>query len=710
MNTRSTFVVLVIALLLGGYFLVFETDYFGMGPTKDKPDANNIPAEGVALFDPAFTAEQVTRITLARPDEPQVVIERRDEQWRQTAPVACNLDEWEVKELIRSSAKLRYTNRIDPAQSTLSLATAGLEPARATVTLTGQAEDKSFEHVLKLGRVVAAGRAYLLHGDEKQVLVVGDALHDKLLDKSLTDLRARTLASPAADRVQSILLQRGETTIELQRGDAPWRVTKPYTARADRDAVDNLLNMPRQASIDSFIADQPDDLARYGLAKPSRILTLTEKPADNQTEPVAHRLSIGSASDLSGDKFFAMEGDSPIVFTLREGDVRKLDAQAIDLRSRRLVAADRANIQSVKLTTPNGDTVTLQRTAQGWAFGDPRPAFPPDEKIINEMLDALLTTESSDAEILNPDKWGDGLNTVTLTMADSSQMTLRISRGEKTSRVLLAGETLVQIADTAKLKPLFGDAAYFRNRTVWDITPEKVKSIAIRRTGDHPAEYNFTRQDGQWQLAGHDEDKFHRLLNQLAPLRAEQWQPVALTLTDFPVTVTLIDDQDKPRRLQIASIPMRIGLATGADSEFVLPKPLVDLLTGELRQTTAIDLEIEQIASVSRGDWTVERDENGAYTIAGEFKLDETKCGAMFDRLAGLQCEYWLTDKPLAGEPTHVLKIKQRKAGEHTLQLWIPTDWSKQKAFGIYDEGPPFELHRDTAERLIASPIQEPEK
>ncbi len=709
MNTRSTLILLVVALLLGGYFLVFETDYFGLQHQSNPSDKPAIPVDGVALFDSALMSDQVTQLTIALPDEPPVVIERDGDRWRQTAPVRFAMENWAVEEVARRIANLRYTNRIDPAESTLTAASAGLDPAQATVTIRGKTDDKPFEHVLKLGRIVAAGRAYLMLKGEPHLLVTSDALHEKLLDKPVTELRAKSLTVPTANRLQSVTLVRGEQTIALEQTDAKWAVVKPYMASADRNAVEHLIDMPRLASIDAFIADQPDDLSRYGLDTPSRRLTLTARPADESSEAVTQHLTIGSAADLSDERFFAMLDDVPVVFTLRKTDVAKLDVEPLDLRSRKLIDINRDAIQSIALRS-SGTDVTLLREGGTWAFDDPKPDYPPDEQMVAGLLDCLLNTESTDAEILPADAPDKAPRSVVITLNGSEQTTLMIERGDNTSRVVVAGQTLAQIVDTAGIEPLFGDAAYFRNRTVWDLKPEQVKSIAIQRTGEYPAEFRFERTNEQWQLDGYDQQKFNQLLGLLAPLRAEKWQPVALAQSDFPLTVTLTDEGNQTHRLSIASVPMRIGLATGADSQFVLPKPLVDLLTGELRQTTVIDLEIDAIASVTGGDWTIERDENAMYTFAGERELDEAKCGALFDTLAGLQCEHWLQAKPRDTEPTHVLKIKQRKAGEHLLELWIPTDWSKQKAFGVYDGGKPFVVHRDAAEKLGARPVREPEK
>jgi hypothetical protein len=208
MNTKTTYIVLLIAIALAGYFIVFETDMFGLREPSRRErersgDTPPTPATGQSIQGLAgLMAGDVEKLRIVRGEEDAVVIERAsdtDHPWQQTEPVRFPAQKWTVDDLLGNATSLRYTTRI--TGDDLSPASAGLSPAKATLTLTGKRDDKAFTHTLKLGRTVAAGRAYVQVDDDAAIYVVDDKLHRQLIDKSSTELRSRSLATVAVGRV-----------------------------------------------------------------------------------------------------------------------------------------------------------------------------------------------------------------------------------------------------------------------------------------------------------------------------------------------------------------------------------------------------------------------------------------------------------------------------------------------------------------------------
>ena len=123
MNSRTTLVVLLIALLLGVYFLIFETDLFDRKTGSSREDAREkaeeVPEVGLAMFedDDAFGADDVQSLRLAAADAPALAFQRDDDdEWTQTEPISFAMSRWQINDIARDAAELRYTNPNDVAK------------------------------------------------------------------------------------------------------------------------------------------------------------------------------------------------------------------------------------------------------------------------------------------------------------------------------------------------------------------------------------------------------------------------------------------------------------------------------------------------------------------------------------------------------------------------------------------------------------------
>jgi hypothetical protein len=99
---------------------------------------------------------------------------------------------------------------------------------------------------------------------------------------------------------------------------------------------------------------------------------------------------------------------------------------------------------------------------------------------------------------------------------------------------------------------------------------------------------------------------------------------------------------------------------------------MADLLMSELRDTTVLKLDVEAITSVTSAGVTIERTPDGKFRATDGSAVDEAKAAALFDTLAGLSAERFVTADRAAGEPTHTLIITTSGGASRTLKLWAP--------------------------------------
>ena len=225
------------------------------------------------------------------------------------------LDESSIDDLTLNFTLLPAERVID--ENPTDLAQYGLAPPRAQ----GEAVySDGTTKTLLLGDKTPSGSTYYMQvkGDPKVYTVWqnhGDQMH-----WTLADLRDKKI-TPALnyDEVTYFNLTRSDgTVIELQRktakenkvyqlGFSTFLMTRPYSypRGVDSEKQDQLIKGPQQVQISSFVSDDPKDLSRYGLARPSAEVVVRDKTSSLD-------LLFGSA-DRYGQEVFHDPGEAECV-------------------------------------------------------------------------------------------------------------------------------------------------------------------------------------------------------------------------------------------------------------------------------------------------------------------------------------------------------------------------------------------------------------
>lgn len=348
----------------------------------------------------------------------------------------------QVRPMIRALCDLRDTS----SGETTGLQT--IDPALlVTITLSGGAE-----HRVRFDSTALGGRR-LAEIDSRITGSVDDQLY-----------RALTSPGPAGWRVQSPLSSIGGRTsriairapgegpgVELARIDGVWRLRQPVQARADENAVTELLGAVGSLTIERFIDDPSVVLTGdTGLGSPRLLCRVEEdrravNPDDGQvrTETLAQTLTIGGPADLSGKLVYATihdeQGNADTLVVLNVEPIA-----SVSLRGERYcspVAADsiRSNIGALSVRIAGQPEARFERGIDGWRLLDATGATigDTDAAPIDTLLTALtetpatrLTTEAPDsyrpvASVTLYDFGGGPLETIEAGAIDNGALTLR---------------------------------------------------------------------------------------------------------------------------------------------------------------------------------------------------------------------------------------------------------------------------------------------
>ena len=185
-------------------------------------------------------------------------------------------------------------------------------------------------------------------------------------------------------RVQRLIIESGDLSLECRRSQDRWRLVRPISARAESVAVERLLGGLQELSRGDIILPprrSPEPYAPYGLDRPRAGITLIENGLTN-------RILIGRRTPL-GDGVYVRQADQPAVARLHADLMDLLPASPDALRDRTLLAGDPAAMDRLDIRTPAG-YIQLARDADGaWRLFQPFTARA-DSATVMALIEKLL--------------------------------------------------------------------------------------------------------------------------------------------------------------------------------------------------------------------------------------------------------------------------------------------------------------------------------
>ena len=303
-----------------------------------------------------------TRIALAE-GPARLLIERRPAGWRVLEPFDWPANVWSVQRLIDELRFISPESGFDVAEVTAngaSLKDYGLEPARWTVKVTG---DAGAAVEVKVGVQPSTRRHFLLTADGSRIVPLPDAMA-AALGASAESYRVDRIFEIADFEARAVLVRQREQNVETvtslvaearprvgRRVQLPeWRFEAPYDALADPDAAARAV-----AALANLRAAKFADLAEEatGLGAPSLRLAL-EGNARRQV------LLVGRSAPGQPQLLCAKLEDNAAVFLIEARELREWLSPRATLADTRPADFDPALVTGFTVSA-GGRTITLHR-------------------------------------------------------------------------------------------------------------------------------------------------------------------------------------------------------------------------------------------------------------------------------------------------------------------------------------------------------------
>ncbi len=373
-------------------------------------------------------------------------------------------------------------------------------------------------------------RTWVLAAVVAALLIVDVAAH-QLQPTGPEALPEVTAIEPAL--ATRIVIDKGDTHLELEQTDGQWRITQPeaLAMAADALAVEAVLEpiasgIAMDVPIDEGAKAQKD----YGLKPPDEIRVRVEAGPDRVADFYVGNNAAG------GSTFVRLPGNET-VYRARIGGRARYDRTPSRWRDLGVFHWEPDELASLSVTLPDGTSWTAARTVDltddgavstgRWELQED-PTFAVDQAMLDQLAKGLGQWRS--VQLLAPDHDA-GLDrpVATLTAQLTTQAVHQVRIGQVGGAAFAqreAGKPVYQIQPS--ILSIFADpAAAWRDKQLVDLEPTAVTAMSLITPEQTIV---MGRVDGQWQIlepAGlaTNQVQAQQLANLLAQMRVDAWAP-----------------------------------------------------------------------------------------------------------------------------------------------------------------------------------------
>lgn len=750
MNFKTTLALVLVLLVLGGLWLFL--------PSRESATVEpNTPATAShALFDPEPRFNDITRITLARPDAPTLVFEREarepntpgTDDWRIAEPIQAPAEAARVRGLAQSLLGLEAIATLQPGHDgEVSLADAQLDPPLATIRLTTATGS---EIALAVGgKVVMSDNTYVQVPGEKTVQVVRRDIA-RQLRKDVNDYRATRLIPFDAPSAQRLDVEHDGTRYTLVRTGNDWLIESPVRAYADAAKVRTLLSKISAIRADEFVADNPSSLLPYGLQTPALQIAVTTEHAPPalvgpESQPASapaperttQRVAFGSPVGLGSDQQYALIPTPPTVVKVPQPTVSAVIPDLNDLRDPRIVRFPATDVTWLELET-GGTRVTLEKRDGTW-LGTDGPVRDVEPGAVQDFIDAIVNlralTYADNVQDWTPFGLATPKTIIRVTASGLVEpIMLRVGGETESGRnvyVRRNDETSALVVSAALAARLEITPLTLRSRDILTVPQDRIVGV-VQEGLDRAVERHANNRWVVTEPAGCPISMVNvtRLTRNLARLRAvdvvgrddaakyglaHPQVVLRFTVADAPPTTQPADTQPATttHTLRLAETDgTPYAQLDDAPYVFKLDGGVYDALTAELIDPQLFQVSADEINAVTvqtpAQTLALERkDGSWSYTPEPYVALDQTLVMGLARDLAALQATRYLAYDPAAADaieitgPTSSITLHTAKDAVFTLTFATPVAGEAQQTVVLQSPHRVFTLPRDLTERLL---------
>lgn len=489
MSWKNTWILVGVAVALFGFIFLYERQLNPSGVARRVP----------ALFD-GFKPSTATSIQLRRGNQFALVLEKTNDAWRFTRPIAYPAAGFAVTTFLESLEKLIPVAHISASEIRArkqSSADFGFDAPPVVIAL----ERGELRRELRFGsRTPAGDQVYVEIVGQPGYAVVGSEIIDRL-PRGQHDWRDTALFHFGGEPVDRFEVTRPGAgfVLELDPTNRLWRLTRT-SHRADQIQVRQLLEKVQSARAIEFVTDDPRvDVEPFGLQSPEIEVTLASGAA-------AQKVQFGRSPTNDATRIYARLMAHTNVVLVPKALVDLLSTPYADLRDRQLVAFAPELIDSIEVRAE--ENFVVRRNANGsWTAGE----IPADPVFMTQWLSLLnqlqaaefvkdVVTDFAPYGLAPPQRQYTLHTTITNAAGTTNIVVAQLGFGTNamSDRVFArrSDEDSVYSIRLHEYTYMPRAAWQFREQRIWRFNTNQVSKITVIQDGD--AREVIRQPDGEW--------------------------------------------------------------------------------------------------------------------------------------------------------------------------------------------------------------------
>ncbi len=355
MKLNRVFIYLAILLVVAGYIYFVEIRH------KEQTEAVKDKAEHLIDLD----KNKVSQILLKSGERGTIELKKPTDQWVMTMPVKTKADANAAKDLIFSAATAKREKIIK--EKDVDWKEFGLDKPDFQVTLT--TKDKST--TISFGASNPAKTSFYVRVDDSPRLLLAADTLKKSLDKTVFDLREKSVLALAQDDVDLISYSMGGETIDIKRDDkGGWFIEKPEKIRVKAAVVNRDLNTLTNLTAKDIIDKPEKDGDPYGLQSPETIIRLSGKKL-GQTLLVGKSIPAKDPAQGKTANRYARVKGFDTVYVISGGVLKRLKTTRKDLEDRSLLSFEVGEIDKISIAYNGTEYLAAKGKDDKWNLEKP---------------------------------------------------------------------------------------------------------------------------------------------------------------------------------------------------------------------------------------------------------------------------------------------------------------------------------------------------
>lgn len=541
MNTRTTLVLAVVALLVAGIWGYTEYQkHVEAGKART-------PVESVAkaLYEAKPADVDKVELTTRSGKDTFVFKKQADKTWQMVSPTTAPANDYEVNSMVDRLAEIKFVKAFDKGDKDRPSDTvSGIARPNATLKLyTGDKQQAG----LVVGNKVPTGVGTYVQKPGEDTIYQANSDVIPSFQKRVDALRNKQVIKFELKDVTSVKAE-GMTNYQLSQSGGTWVIESPTRGRGDKEQVEKVVRPISSLYVQDFKDDDPISLRPYQLDRPRVKVTVTTtqsippkaRPGDPNTQPAdtqpssetrEHVLLVGGPIDSASSAYFAKLGSAPWIFTIPETTVKELTGPVSGLRDKQIARFENAGeVIRIEAMTPGG-SMTLSRNDKGeWTLPDGRSADPAAVDDLVKTVQNLKATDFTDPnDKLTQFDWNKPRGRVIVTRRGVAEpITLLVGNPTASGQMVYvknAAEDSVAAVRKAEADQLLASPMSYQDRAVLKFPRDQAVRIEVARA-DKPA-VTLAKVGDKWSMtspvqADADADAARNLVADLSNLRAKR--------------------------------------------------------------------------------------------------------------------------------------------------------------------------------------------